>query len=89
MKPRNLYIPMFLLISLSIFPIRLFSMHPEIRRMLDCRQVDVPNTSKIPEPDNTPFIVGGVHIYKKNTLVQSIIILQSFNITKGGEHGKQ
>ncbi len=34
-------------------------MHPEIRRMLDCRQVDVPNTSKIPEPDNTPFIVGG------------------------------
>lgn len=59
MKPRNLYIPMFLLTSLSISSIRLFSMHSEIRRMLDCRQADVPNTSKIPEPGNTPFIVGG------------------------------
>lgn len=34
-------------------------MHPKIRRMLDCRQVDVPHTSKIPESDNTSFIVGG------------------------------
>lgn len=59
MKPKKLSIPMFLLIPLSISPIKLFSTHPEIRRMLDCRQVDVPHTSKIPESDNTSFIVGG------------------------------
>ena len=50
---------MFLLISLSISLIILFSMHPEIWRMLDCRQVDVPQMSKIPESDNTSFIVSG------------------------------
>lgn len=66
MKPRNLYIPMFLLISLSISPIRLFSMHSEIGRMLDCRQANVPNTRKIPEPGNTSFIVGGsTYFFKK------------------------
>lgn len=34
-------------------------MRPEIQRMLDYRRVDVPHTSKIPEPDHTSFIVDG------------------------------